>query len=153
MASGVRGGAAIRRILRNLPEGFRQELITGLNSWGRELAGVMRARTPKRSGRLVGGIGYKVYPKVLRLRVGLIVSKRERNALFYARVLDLGRKGRTVQARKRLKSGGVSTYAMNVSPIRAMKFVTGPLSDLRSGLNRHIKGIWGRALRRVAGVG
>lgn len=152
MASGVRGAARMRRFIRSMPEAVQQEIVGSLGRWGRELAGTMQARTPRRSGRLLSRIRFKVFPKTLRMQVGLLASKRERNALFYARILDLGRKARTVQARRRSRSGGASTYAMNVAPIRAMRFVTGPLSDLRSGMNKHIKGIWTRALRRTAGV-
>lgn len=152
MPSGVRGAAKMRRFIRSMPESVQHEIVGSFNRWGPGLSGAMRARAPKKSGRLAGGIRHKVFPKTLRMQVGLLVSKRERNALFYARILDLGRKGRTVQAKRRLKNGGVSTYAMNVAPIRAMKFITGPLGDLRPGLNRHIVGIWDRALRRAAGV-
>jgi len=153
MPSRIRGVARQRRFIRSMPGSVSAEIIAAFNRWGPELAGAMRARAPSRSGRLQGGIRHKVFPRTLRLQVGLLVPKRERNALFYAIILDLGRKARTVQARRRRQSGGVTTYAMNVAPISAMRFITGPMRNLRSGLNRHIHGIWDRALRRSSAGG
>lgn len=148
--SSVRGAAKLRRLIRRMPEAVQQEIVGSLDSWGRELGGAMRARTPRRRGTLLSRIRHKVFPKSLRMQVGLLGSRKVRQRLFYARILDLGRKGQSVRARRRRKDGSVSTYAMNVGAIRAMRFVTGPLSDLRTGMNKHIKGIWTRALRRVS---
>lgn len=153
MASKLKGVAAVRRMVRRLPESVAKEIVSAFQRWGRELAARMRAGTPVRTGALIAKIGFKVFPRTLRLQVGLIASKRERQRLFYGRILDLGRKGRTVRARRRTKTGGVSSYAMNVGPIRAKHFVTGPMTDLRAGLRRYVHGIYDRALRRAAAGG
>lgn len=152
--SGVRGGPKLKRLIRRMPEAVQGEIVGSLDRWGGELATSMRARTPRgKTGRLLAGIRHKVFPKSLRMQVGLLVSKKERQRLFYGRILDLGRKAQQVRVRRRTKSGRVSSFTMNIPAIRALHFVTGPMSDLRAGLNRHIKGIWDRALRRVAGGG
>lgn len=149
--SGVRGGAKIRRLMRRMPEAVQTEIVGSLDRWGGELATAIRARTPRgKTGRLLAGIKHKVFPKSLRMQVGLLVTKKERQDLFYGRILDLGRKAQQVRVRRRTKSGRISSFVMNVGAIRAKHFVTGPLSNLRAGLNRHIKGIWDRALRKVS---
>jgi hypothetical protein len=151
MASRLRGASRVRRILRSLPESVRGEIMTAFEQFGRETSTTMRTRTPRRTGALVSRITYKLFPRSLRMQVGLIGGKSVRNRLFYGRILDLGRKGRTVQARKRTQSGAVTTYAMRVKAIPAKRFVTGPIRDSRAALNRQTKDIFTRALGRLAG--
>lgn len=153
MPSRVKGGARVRRFLRAMPDGVRGEIVTAFDHFGREMASTMRSRTPHRTGALLSRITYKVFPRTLRMQVGLIAGKRVRNRLFYARILDLGRKAQIVQARRRTQSGQVSTYSMRVRGIPAKRFVTGPLGQSRAALNRHTRGIFERALRRTAGGG
>lgn len=136
--------------MRRLPDSVREEVAAGLNTWGARLASAMRARAPKRTGALQQGISHKVLARSLKLQVGLLGTKRGRSKLFYARILDLGRKRQVRPARRRLKSGAVSSYTINVAPIRAMRFVTGSLRDLRQGLRTHLGDVFDRALKRIS---
>lgn len=149
--SKIRGAARMRRFIRSMPEAIQTEIVGSLDRWGRDMAAVMQARTPRRTGALIGKIRHKVFPRSLRMQVGVIGSKKVRQRLFYGRILDLGRRGQVVRARRHRKDGGVTVYALHVRAIRALHFVTGPMSDLRTGFNRHIRGIWERALRKVSG--
>lgn len=153
----------VRRILRNLPDAMQVEMGDALEDSGREIAAAMAGRTPERTGALRKGIKYRVLRKSLRLRVGLIDAPRVRNKLFYGRILDLGRKAQTVTVRRRIagvaQPGGgkalpgarVAKYLMRVRGIAPKRFVTGRYPDLRAALNQRLRGIWDRALRRVAG--
>lgn len=153
MASGIRGVASVRRLMRRMPDAVQTEIVGELHVAGRSLVPAMRARAPSRRGKLRAGISYKVFPKTLRLQVGMLGTRAGRSKLFYARILDLGRKARSVRASRRTAGGGVSTYTMNVRAIRAMHFVTGFYRDLRARLRVNLKRIWDRALARVAGGG
>ena len=152
--------------MRQMPESVQEEINAGLDSYGRQLASAMRQRAPNKTGATRAGISHKLFPKTLKLQVGLVGTKRGRAKLFYARILDLGRRAQTVivhrfrrgtrasgegKISRGRKIGSVSSYAMNVRAIRPMRFVTGPLTDLRAGLNRHLKDVWNRALQRSAG--
>ncbi len=171
----LRGLTRTKRILRRLPDDTAAEVVTELNVTGRSILNAVLARTPRRRGHLRAAIRMKVLPKSLRLQIGLIGSKAERNDVFYGRILDLGRKAQTVlvQRRRRVEvtysSGAtysilrlrhgrkisddiVSTYRMNVPAIEPKRFITGRYPELRSELTRNMKGIYSRGLRRSAGV-
>jgi hypothetical protein len=60
----------------------------------------MIGRAARRTGALVAGLAFKVFPKTLRLQVGLL-TKAVNRRLFYGRILDLGRKGQAGVAKRR----------------------------------------------------
>lgn len=161
----VRGAQSVKRLLNRLPDSVRNQVIVEFNVSGREMAPRMQGRAPMKTGATRRGISFKVFPKTLKLQVGLLGTKAGRSKLFYARIQDLGRKAQTVTAR-RFRAGGqrlyfrgakfgpsVQTYAMNVRAMAGKKFVTGGMRDLRVILQRNLKNIWQNALRGFAGGG
>lgn len=163
MRSRLSGGRRFRRIMKGLPDAMRGQLVSVLNSGGRAILSAMRARAPRRTGALRAGLSYRVLPKSLRLRVGLL--GRGRGKLFYARIQDLGRKGQTVSVRRRIagvaQAGGgkakpgarAAQYLMRVRPMEGKRFITGRFPELKSTIGNALRGIWTRALRSIAGGG
>lgn len=161
----MRGVAKTRRLMKRMPDEVQQEIVGALDGWGGELATEMRGRTPRRTGAVLSMIKHKVFPRTLKMQVGLLGTKKARQRVFYARIVDLGRKAKTVrvyrrkrsqridgyQERRNQMSAGRPYYLMRVPAMAARRFVTGPLNDLRAGLNKHLKNIWSRALKSAAG--
>ncbi|MDO7843451.1 hypothetical protein [Sphingomonas immobilis] len=167
------GIARFRRLLRRLPDETRGELVVELSVTGRQIAQAMRAKAPHKTGALRSGISEKVLPRSLRLQVGLLGTRSGRSSLFYGRIQDLGRRAQVVlvQRRRRVsfEAGGrklnalltsrgrkraedvVATYRMKVKAMQPKRFITGRYPDLRSTLNANLRGIFGRALGRIAG--
>lgn len=161
----VRGATSISKLLKQLPDDIRHEMIVELNLSGREMAGIMQGRAPHRTGAIRRGISFKVLPQSLKLQVGLLGTKAGRSKLFYARIQDLGRRAQTVSVR-RFRAGGqriyfrgkkfgpaVQTYQMNVRGRQGLHFVTGRMTDLRRILQANLKNIWTKALGRFRGSG
>jgi hypothetical protein len=159
--SRVRGVTAIRAMLRRLPDGITEGLVTELHRGGREMAARMQGRAPSRTGATRRGISYKVFPKTLRMQVGLLGTKRGRSKIFYARIQDLGRRAQVATAR-RFRAGGqrlyfrgkkfgpdVQTYQIRVPAMKGKHFITGRMPDLRRLLQANLKSLWSRALGRV----
>ena len=159
----LRGATTVRSMLRRLPEDVRHEMIVELNVSGRDMLGLMRGRAPQRTGATRRGLSFRVFPKTLKLMVGLISTKAGRSRLFYARIQDLGRKAQIVTAR-RFRAGGqriifrgkkfgpaVQTYTINVPAMPGKKFITGRMPELRRILQRNLKNIWQRSLSRFSG--
>lgn len=173
---GLRGIARIRRLIRRLPGEVRGELIVELRVTGRRIWQAIKARTPRKTGALEGGISYRVLPTSLRLQIGLLGTPKGRARLFYGRIQDLGRREQVVLVQRRRRvtvSTGdgstaailrtargrkvpgdiVSTYRMKVRGMQGKRFVTGRYPDLRRELRDNLKGIFARSLLRIGGVG
>lgn len=173
MASRLTGVRRFRRLLRAAPESVTAQLVRVLENGGRAIQSAMRARAPKRTGAVAAGITYKVLPKSLRLRIGLLGTPRGRAKLFYGRIQDLGRRAQTVtvQRRRRVEvnigrgevksilrtSRGrkraediVTTYQMRVPAMAPKRFITGRYPELRTAIRNALRGIWNRALRSIA---
>nr|WP_276616577.1 HK97 gp10 family phage protein [Sphingomonas sp. SFZ2018-12] len=164
MPSRSKGVAQIRRLLKRLPENVRVEIAAALESSGRSILAAMRAKAPRRTGALAAGLKMKVFPRTLRLRVGFIATPRGRAKLFYARILEFGRRSQTVTvsrrrtgAAKRLVSGRkpagdlVSVYQLRVRPLQGRRLVYGRYPELRRDLNSKLQRVFQRALGRIAG--
>lgn len=151
MARRWRGSRSFRRLMRNLPDAMHGEMADAIDDGSRDILAEMVARAPSRRGALRAGLKRRVLRKTLRARIGLIGPPKERNRLFYARILDLGRKAQSVRVKRRKPKGGVSAYVMKVRAIAGKRFITGRMPELRTALNRRLKGIWDRALKRVSG--
>ena len=123
-----------------------------LTKSGPSAAGVVSRRveatTRRRSGRLLAGVKWKVFPRTLRLQVGYLGTKAGRAKLFYARILVLGRAAQVVTVTRRKNA---APYRMRVRRIAAKRFVTGGMGDLRRVVNLRLNGVWDRVLRRIAG--
>lgn len=102
--------------------------------------------TKRRSGRLEKGAKWKVFPRTLRLQVGFLGTKTARSKLFYARILDLGRKAQTVTIKRGKRSG----TRLHLSAIAPKRFVTGGIGNVRDAINLRLRGVFDRALRRIS---
>jgi hypothetical protein len=146
---------------------MRTELANAMRAAGPELAGAMDAKAPRKTGKLIAGINWRFYPSQLKLRVGLL-GKRLNQRLFYARILQVGRKAQTVTVTRRRKGIGkrldpktgrkrfediVATYQLRVKPRDRQDIIYGPTTNLRRVLGQRLNGIWDRVLRRVSGGG
>jgi hypothetical protein len=147
MASRFRGGKSAKRLVKNIPDAMRAELAQALDEGGNELLAAMRARAPRRTGKLESGIQKKVYPKTLRLRVGLFAATRRKLGLFYAHILEYGRKAQTVTISRGPRAGA----KMRVTALPERHFITGPLGGPRVVFRRKLKGVWERVLKQAAG--
>ncbi|HEX7742276.1 MAG TPA: hypothetical protein VF442_07560 [Sphingobium sp.] len=152
-------------MMRQLPDAMKAEIREVLDRGGRAMVATMRARAPRKTGALHAGISYRIMAS-MKLRVGLLGTKRGRARLFYGRIQDLGRKAQTVTVTRRktgvnngLRGGRkkaedvVSVYRLRVRPMAPKRFVTGRMPDLRNMLTRDLKAAWSRALARLAGGG
>ena len=152
----LRGVGRVKRLFKRLPDDVGQEIVVELSVTGRQMLAAVRARlastTKPRTGALDRGLSQKVFPRSLRLQVGLIGTPRERNRVFYGRILDLGRKAQVVRAQRHdPRSRKVLRYLVKVSAIAPKRFVTGRYPDLRATLRENVRGIFRRALQRAGG--
>ena len=144
--SGFKGGKRFKRILQQLPEEARRDLVDAFGRAGRRVQAAMRARAKRKTGKLQQGVKYLVWPKTLRLQVGLLGTKRGRSKLFYGFVLDRGRAAKTV----RIKRGPRTGANMKIRKLVGDRFVTGEYSDLRDSINREVKPLFSRVLSRLS---
>lgn len=146
----VKGDRAFRRLLVRLPDAIRQEMIVELHVAGAEILAAQRADAPKRTGALASALSKRVSPKTLRLRVGLIGLPVNRR-FFYARIVEFGRKAKTVNATRRTKSGGSSSYQMRIRAIAPRAFVrSSRVRTLRDKIGSGLRKFWDRVLLRAA---
>jgi hypothetical protein len=83
------GDRAFRRLLKNMDEGVRAEAAKRLQELGDRMLPVIRGLAPRRTGATREALSMRVYPRSLRLRVGLIGKPLNRR-LFYAHIADHG---------------------------------------------------------------
>jgi hypothetical protein len=148
---GLKGAGDVRRLLKNMPDAVKGEIVSLYQSAAPKALSIARAGAPVRTGALRSALSAKVFPKSIRLRVGLL-GKAVNRRLFYGRILEVGRKAQTVRARRR-SGGGTSTYAMRISPIPAARYdiVQGRARrSIRALITGPLRGIWEKALRRAA---
>jgi len=163
-SSAIRGSKGFRRILKGLPDAMRAEMVDVLTKTGPSAAAIIEQRiagtTKRRSGKLRAGVKWKVFPRTLRLQAGFLGTKAGRQKLFYARILDLGRRAQTVTVHRRKVSGSLlvrgrrdsgAPYQLRVRAIAAKRFVTGGIGNLRQVVNVKLNNVWDRAIRRIAG--
>lgn len=90
---------------------MRAEMADVLTKTGPPAASIVSRRvgatTHRMTGALLAGVKWKVYPRSLRLQVGFLGTKAGRAKLFYARILDLGRKAQTVNVTGKSRTGEV----------------------------------------------
>lgn len=131
----VRGDRAFRRFLKNMPEAMKDEMIVLLGEVGEEVAAAQRADAPGR--RLRAAISSRVSRGTMRLRVGLIGRPINRR-LFFARILEGGRKSQFVAVRRR----GNRPYTMKVRAMRARPFVNKQRPLLRMAISKRLHRFW-----------
>lgn len=172
MTSRVRVPARVRRLMRGLPDEMRGQMTGVLQRGGDEALRQMRARAPKRTGALGQGLAARILPGSLRLRVGF-VGRRGRDWPFYGPIQDVGRKAQTVTVHRLTKADRATwavlrrlgkargsrkpkhlgtTYRLRIKASPGKRFVTGRYPDLRAAIGGQLRGIWDRALAKMAGA-
>jgi hypothetical protein len=155
--SRVQGARTVKRLFKAIEPAMREEITDILTAGGRDLLAAMKAKTPVKTGALRGALSYKVYPNTLRLRVGLLGKKLNRH-LFYARILEFGRKAQDVQIKRRVAktytdSSGVersffdrrkrsvisATYTMRVPRILPHRTIFAPNKSIRETMRGRLK--------------
>lgn len=156
MASKVQGQAKMRRLLRQLPDEARADILGVMERGGRRAQAAMKARARHRTGKLQAGVRYRMLNKSLRMQVGLLGTKRGRAKLFYGFVLDKGRKAQTVTVRRIAKglgrgkpAGTVSSYQMRVRALRGDEFVSGRYPEVKSSIGADARQTFTRVLKKV----
>lgn len=113
--STIKGAASFRRMLKALPDSANRQIVGFLTDAGPVIAGKMQGlvpilRTPRphrTAGAARASISWKVTPKTLNLKVGELTKK---SIVFYAHILDVGRKAQTVNVTR----GTKMPYSMRV---------------------------------------
>lgn len=147
--SRVRGAQAFRKRLKQLPDAVSTEILDVLGDGGQKMRAAMQARARRRTGKLAAGVKYKVFPKSLRLQVGLLGTKRARAKLFYGFILDRGRKAQTVTIKRGKRSG----KRLEIIARKGDAFITGRYPELRELINRRANYVFDRALKRIGDGG
>ncbi len=150
----VKGASKLRQRLRRMPAYVEGDVRDELEAIGNRLLIRAKAEAPRRTGALASALQMKVLPRSLNLKLGLL-TKGKRRKFFYGYILDRGRRGQYVTARRRTASG-VSVYAMRVRAIAPAQydFVFGRIRDFRLNELPRLRVALTRALRQVsAGVG
>lgn len=118
------------------------EVETLLRETGAQVLTEQKSRVPVRTGALKQGLSMKVLPKSRRLQVGLI-GKPVNRKLYYGRIVEFGRKGQTVRARR----AGGKPYLMKVRGMAPRPFV---YSVNREDIYSRFRSLWDRVLGRAA---
>lgn len=169
MVRRVRGDRAFVRLIKQLPDDVSDAIRAQLNRTGQALLARAQAKAPVYQGKprkgltpgaLKSGLSYKVPPKRLSLKVGL-VGKATNKRLFYGYMVEFGHRignTKTGQLKKLEKVSGSPLHARLVRARRRR-------SIRQSGVPPHpfvytvsrqeiyapFRQIWGRTLRRAAG--
>lgn len=149
--SRVKGAASFRRLLRRMPDAAREDLATWMGAAGARLTQRAKSETPSRTGRLRSAITWKLLPKSLRLRLGL-VTRRDQSRYFYGYILDQGRRAKRVM----IKRGPRKGHYMNIPAISRERynFVFGRRADFINNELPKLRKVLDGILHRAAlGVG
>lgn len=138
----VKGDKAFTKLIGRLPDMVREEIREQMNRTGEEQLARMQSEAPVRTGALRGGLSAKVTPSGLRLKVGL-VGKPINRKLFYGRIVEFGRKGQTVRARR----AGGKPYLLRIKGMAPRPFV---YNVNREAIYAPFRAIWDRALANAA---
>lgn len=143
----------IRRILSSIGPKAEKEVLSAYQRHGPAILAYARNETPSRSGRLRSALNFKIFPKTLRFRMGLLTKAVQRR-VWYARILEFGRQSKVVTVkRRRPVSGGVAVYLMRIRAIPAGRydFVRGRTEQFMDRtLGETLRKTLGNALRRLS---
>lgn len=148
----------VRRLLQNIGPEAEREILQAYQRRAPAILAYARSEVPARngSGRLRAALAFKIFPKTLRLRIGLL-TKRIQKKLFYAHILEQGRRAQVVKVRRRRPvSGGVAVYMMRIRAISKDRydFVRGRTEQfMQRTLGEDVRGILGKALKRLSAGG
>ncbi len=117
--SQLKGVGKVRRLMKRLPDEARASIVAELDKAAPIILAAARQETPARpgSGRLRAALSAKVFPKTMRLRVGLLTKAKQRE-FFYGWILETGRKAQTVTARR----AGGQPYQMKIRAISPRRY-------------------------------
>jgi len=169
---GLKGAAKVRSMLRRVPQAVRDEMLVMMDQAGDDILAAQQADAPYRYGGLRGALSKRLLRGSLRLRVGL-VGKAVNRLRFYGRILEAGRKAKTVQVVKggltsevRAAGGrsnrykalakrmGAQSYTMQVKALPARRFISSQRTrEMRNTLGGRLNGFWSRVLQDVSGGG
>ena len=158
----TRGDRAFRKMLRRLPDTAREEMADVLDGAGGELVAAIKADTPVLTGALRRGISKKLSRRTLKLQVGLVGRPINRK-LFYGRIVEFGRKAKTVMVQRRRAGanngyrGGrkraediATTYRMRIKARAPHPFIYKRRDLLRNAIADRIKAFWNNTLTSAA---
>jgi hypothetical protein len=137
----VRGDRAFRRLITKLPDVVRQEIVGQMKVTGTQVLAQQRSLAPFRTGATKNALSMRILPKSLKLKVG-ILGKPLNRQLFYAHIIEFGRKAQTVSAKR---ANGAS-YSMRISALPPRNFIY----FARDPLYQPFRNIWDRALQKAA---
>lgn len=161
----VRGN--FKGLLQRLPDSVAAELRTSLDAAGKMVVARARARAPvyrgpPRKGLVPGalraGLSYKVLPKTLKMRAGLVGRPINRK-LFYARFVEFGHRigyrGNVLAKREPVKGNSTAAKIARLkrrSDIRRSGVAPRPFlyTVTRAELYQPFQRVWGAALNRAA---
>lgn len=126
--SRIKGVASFKRLLQRLPDSANKRIVTFLSAAGPPLAAKMKSMVPvlatprpdRTPGAARASISWKVTPKTLNLKVGELTK---RDVVFYAHILDVGRRAQTVTVTRTARRGGGPPYKMNVRSLKPLYIV------------------------------
>lgn len=118
--SSIKGAASFKRLIKALPDSAHTRIVSFLNGAGPPLAGKMESLTPvlkvprpdRTAGAARASIAWKVTPATMNLKVGELTK---RSVVFYAHILDVGRKAGNVKVTR-----GTKHYPRGIN-VRALK--------------------------------
>lgn len=146
---GMGGLAELRRAMRSLPAAAKDEIASELRSAGFDVVSAMKARAPRKTGKVAAALTYRIMNKGLKMRAGLLEETPGANTLFYGRIQDLGRKAQSVRVRRRKKRGGTASYILRVRHMEGKRFVTSRYATLRARVERNLQAVGDRIARRM----
>lgn len=145
----------IRKLLQNIGPAAEREVLQAYQRHAPAMVAYARNEAPSRSGKLRAALAFKIFPKTLRLRIGLLTKAVQRR-VWYARILEYGRKAQSVKVNRRKPSGGTTRYIMRVKAIPEGRydFVRGRAEEfMQRTLGDELRGVLGKALKRLAAGG
>jgi hypothetical protein len=137
----VRGDRSFRRLIDKLPDSVRQMIVGQMRVTGTQVLAQQRSLAPFRTGAVKGALSMRILPNSLKLKVG-ILGKPLNRKLFYAHIIEFGRKAQTVQAKR---ASGTS-YAMRVSALPPRNFIY----FAREPIYAPFRNIWTKAIDNAA---
>lgn len=163
----IRGDRAFKRLIKRMGDATREEMVVMLDEGGEEILAAQRAAAPFRSGTVKNALSKRVLRGALQLKVGLVGRPLNRR-LFYARIIEKGRKAKTVPAsrggahleaggrrigrkQRALASGTRGVYQMRIRALPPRPFIySDRVKTLRETLGGRTRRFWERALRRAS---
>lgn len=146
----------VRRVLQGMGPEVEKQVLASYQRHAPAILAYARGEAPSRSGNLRARLAFKIFPKTLRLRIGLLTRAVQRK-VWYARILEYGRRAQSVRVkRRRPVSGGLTQYVMRVKAIPAGRydFVRGRAEEfMQRTLGADLRNVLNKALKRLsAGV-